>query len=150
MSRRKNTVEKTLSLFDYETGAISQQVAVYQPAKYYFRDPHITVFQQALETLAKGDLGTDEWRVFALILGKAGMGNEVIIPFKDAAAALGMQRPNFTRAVNKLVERGILVKGSKVGNTPTLRINYSVAWKGKIKEHLRVKVQDIPVQMNEN
>lgn len=139
-----------MELLDRKTGEIVEVVPVWNRAKEYYNKPHVTMFQDALKLIACSDLSKDEHKVFMFLMAEAGMGNEIIFSFTDAAKALNLLPTNFTRALNGLVKRNIVVKGPKIGRTPSLRINYTVAWKGKIKDYNLVKVEDIPVTLSDN
>jgi hypothetical protein len=42
-----------------------------------------------------------------------------------------MKKENVSRATKKLVDKGILIKGLKVGRHQTYRLNAFYGWKGK-------------------
>lgn len=143
-------VKNAHRIVNLETGEILDNVAHVWVRKYEpFQQNHITMFQDALIEVSKLNLTKEELQVFNYLLGKALMGNTVIIPFKDAAKEIGILRPNYSRAVTGLAQCNIIVKGEeKVGHTPSLRINYGIAWKGKRKDYKVIKLhdQDRPLQ----
>ena len=47
-----------------------------------------------------------------------------------------MDRSNFNRAVKRLVERGVIEKGPKIGRMVSLRLNPEYGWKGSAKNHV--------------
>lgn len=128
---------------DLDTGEIKDGVNVYVAKKHYYNQNHLTMFQEALNTIAKSDIRGEDMKVFMFILAKAGMGNKVFFVFKEAAEELGMDSGNFSRSIRRLEKRNIIIKGEeKMGRTQSIRVNYGVAWKGKIKEHNVVKMYD--------
>lgn len=132
---------------DLDTHEVQDGALAWIPKRHYFEENHISMFQSALLEIAKGDLSPNEKDVFMYLLAKAGMGNMVLISFKEAAEELGLKKPNFSRAIKGLVDRNIIIKGEqKIGRTPSLRINYGVAWKGKVKRHNVIKMYDKPIQ----
>jgi DNA-binding MarR family transcriptional regulator len=72
-------------------------------------------------------------RVLFYLLGKMDFENYVRVTQGDAAAALGLQKTNVSRAVKTLCDKGILLKGPKAGRSATYRLNSAYGWKGKVK-----------------
>jgi len=132
-----------LASIDMDTGEVQPGVVAFVAKRHYFNENHVTMFQNALESISKSDLGGTDAKVFMYLLAKAGMGNKIFISFKEAAVDLGLQKPHFSRSIKNLCERNIIIKGEeKIGRTNSLRINYAVAWKGKIKDHKTIRMYD--------
>ena len=140
---------KKILQIDVDTGEQLEGTTAWVQQKYYFQENHLTMFQDALEKLATLNLSKDEYRVFNLIIAKAGMGNVVAIPFTEMAKSLNMQKQHITRAIKNLADKNIVIKGEKkIGKTPSIRINYGLAWKGKIKDYKINKYADPEININ--
>lgn len=141
MTNKKKNIR--LASVDLDTGELKQGVNAYVAKKHYFNETHVTMFQNALEAISESDLSHTDMKIFMFLLAKAGMGNKIFISFKESAEQLKLQKSNFSRSIKNLCERNILIKGEeKIGRTQSLRINYAVAWKGKIKDHKIIKMYD--------
>ncbi len=73
--------------------------------------------------------------MFCAMAGRLDFENFILIAQSDMARDLGMKPSNFSRAVKRLEELGIITRGPKSGRSPTFRLNPHVGWKGKAKEH---------------
>lgn len=86
------------------------------------------------EFAARKDVGLEEWRVFVFLNARLDFNNLIQVPQSEIAEALGMQRQNVNRAVRKLEELGVILRGPKVGRSSTWRLNPNAGWKGKVKD----------------
>jgi len=92
------------------------------------------MFQDTLIEIAKDREMTGEtYRVLFYLLSKLDFENYIHVTQGDAAAALGLQKTHVSRAVKTLCDKGILLKGPKVGRSATYQLNSSYGWKGKVK-----------------
>ncbi len=92
------------------------------------------VMQQAFRSIARDrSLGWEAGSLLLFIIGEMGFENWVRIPQQEIADYLGMRQPNVSRALNALVDRGILVRGDRAAGAHTYRINSHLAWRGKVK-----------------
>lgn len=87
--------------------------------------------QEAFTYLAKLNLPQEQMRVLMLMMGKLDFENWIRVSQAELADELGMKRPNVSKAIKLLVEKGILHKGPKVGNSWTYRLDPYFGWKGK-------------------
>ena len=90
----------------------------------------------ALLALAKADLGDQARRVLFMLLAKVEFENFIVVSQTEMANELGMSQPNFTKAVSKLVEEGVILRGPKVGRMGSLKLNPEYGWKGTAKNHI--------------
>ena len=89
--------------------------------------------QEGMEKLAKDRSFTGEmWRVWAFLLSKLGFENWIVLPQSEIAKELGMQKQHVSRAINKFLDRGMLLKGPKMGRTFAYKLNSRYAWKGSL------------------
>lgn len=89
--------------------------------------------QEGLIWLAKQDLTGEQMRVLMFVMGKLDFENWLRLSQAEIAKELGMKRPHVSRAINKLVEKGIIHKGPKVGTSWTYRLDPNFGWKGRMK-----------------
>lgn len=59
--------------------------------------------------------------------------NYLHVSQQDLAKELGMRQPNVSRALNTLLEAGVLKRGPKSGRIYTYQLNSGYAWKGSAK-----------------
>ena len=112
------------------------QLAVMWPKRRNgFREGWVAVSQNPMLELAKADLGAEASRVLFLVLGRLDFENWINLNQAAEAAGIGMKRPNFARALRKLIDLGVVLPGPKVGRNATFRLNPSFGWKGSAKGH---------------
>lgn len=91
-------------------------------------------FQEAFLEMAKDREMTGEVvRVLHYFFGKLDFENYVHLAQSEIAEALGLQKTHVSRAVRILCDKGIILKGPKVGRSITYRLNSHYGWKGKAK-----------------
>jgi len=117
-------------IVDFETGEV-------QYALVPIRQKHLGGFFMAMQEgftyLAKLNLPQEQMRVLMLMMGKLDFENWIRISQADLAKELGMKRPNVSKAIKMLVEKGIIHKGPKVGTSWTYRLDPNFGWKGRAK-----------------
>jgi len=72
-------------------------------------------------------------------MGKLDFENYICLTQKSVAEALRMRKPNVSRAFKKLVEKGIIHEGPKIGKTKTYRLDPSFGYKGRSKNYEKLK-----------
>jgi hypothetical protein len=92
--------------------------------------------QKALIELARADLGDEARRVLFVLLGHVEYENFIVVPQARMAEEIGLPKSNFSRAVSRLVNEGIIERGPKVGRMVSLRLNPAYGWKGTAKNHV--------------
>ncbi len=91
----------------------------------------ITVMQPSLAAMAADRAVTlDIFRVRDFLLATMAMGNLYAIPMAEIARRLGLDPSNVRRAVNRLVDYGLLMEGAPLGKTRTFEVNPKFAWRG--------------------
>ena len=63
------------------------------------------------------------------------MDNLIAINQTELASEMGLQRPNFSRAIKKLLTEEILIEGTKLGQHKSYRLNAYYGWKGSTENH---------------
>jgi DNA-binding MarR family transcriptional regulator len=126
--------DRIIRQLDINTGELLEGCLVYVPYRPKFQAGWFMIFQDMLVEMAKDREMTGETcRVLFYLLGKMDFENYVRVTQGDAAAALGLQKTNVSRAVKTLCDKGILLKGPKAGRSATYRLNSAYGWKGKVK-----------------
>lgn len=93
--------------------------------------------QEALTAIASDpELSGEALRVFLYLNGRLDFENLFQVPQTEIAEALGIKRPNVSRSMKMLLEKGIILRGPKIGHSATFRLNPNFGWKGKV-HHLR-------------
>lgn len=124
---------------DASTGEIAEGVVAYVVPKRkngFQEGGWLAMAQNALEAIAKADLGDDARRVLFLLLAHLEFENWIVTPQKELADTIGMQPSNFSRALSRLIQEGIILKGPKLGRHNSLRLNPRYGWKGAAKGHV--------------
>ena len=130
---RKRGKSRRLGTIDLDTGESVEGIPVYCKAKVRWHEDWCMIMQEALGTLAQDkDFSLETWRVWSYLVSKLGFENWIAIPQKEIAEALGMQKQNVNRTIKKLLNKGILLKGPKVGRTNAFKLNSKYGWKGSI------------------
>lgn len=89
-------------------------------------------FQQAFIEIAKDkELCGEPRRVLDYLMGQMDFENFIAIEQKTIASELQMHKVNVSQAIKKLVLKGIVEKGPKLGKSWSYRMNLFYAWKGK-------------------
>jgi hypothetical protein len=126
----------TLRSIDETTGEILDGVAVWVGPK--VRSPYgkgwYMQSQDAVLALAQDkELAGRPTRVLLYLLARLDYENFIHIPQVDIAEALELQPPHVSSAIKLLEEKGILVRGPKVGRSFGWRLNPHFGWKGKVR-----------------
>lgn len=69
------------------------------------------------------------------LLSELDFHNALQVSPSDIARKIDMYRPNVVKAINRLVEIGVLIEGTKVGMNRTYRLNPEFGWKGSSVDH---------------
>lgn len=124
--------KKDLNLQDPETGEIVGTTPFLVRRKVNLHGDYIMARQEGFLRLAKEpDLTGDDWRVLNTYFGNLDFENFIQISQQAIADYLGMRKQHVCRSTKKLVEKGILVEGTKVGRHNTYRLNPFYGWKGR-------------------
>jgi DNA-binding transcriptional ArsR family regulator len=72
--------------------------------------------------------------VFLYLDARLNFRNLIQVQQSEIATALKMPKQNVNRAIKKLEELGIIIRGPKVGKSSSWRLNPNAGWKGRVKE----------------
>ena len=89
--------------------------------------------QEALEILAKDKEITGEtYRVLFFVCARLDFENWVQISVTEMAQELELRQPNVSRAMKVLEQKGIILRGPKVGRSYAFMLNPEFGWKGDV------------------
>ena len=128
--------KRLLANVDITTGEQLEGMAVLIPPKSspYDRDKWFPVSQGALEQIATDEeIKGQTYRVLMFLLSQMDYENWITIHQPSVAERLGVARQRVTEGVKTLLEKGILIRGEKVGKAYKYRLNPYFAWKGNKK-----------------
>lgn len=127
-----------------ETGEIIEGVPVYVKAKVKWHEDWLMIMQEALGALAQDKSFTWEmWRVWSYMISKLGFENWIVIPQKEIGESLEMKKENVSRAVKNLLDKGMILKGPKIGRTNAYKLNSNYAWKGTINNLSKDRIGEV-------
>lgn len=123
---------------DSKTGEIENEyILVATKRRNGFQDGGwLAMSQTALDAIAEIDR-LEDMKVLMKLLAKLDFDNYIQISQIDIATALSMDKSQVSRAVKRLIDRGIILKGPKIGRSNTYRLNPHYGWKGSAKGHQR-------------
>ena len=128
-------MKRKIASFDQDTGEILEGVIVYCGVK---QNPYSTGWvmnsQEAMRLLATDrDLKGETYRVLLLLLSLLDFENWIQVTQKEISETLEMRKSQVSRAIAVLEEKGIILKGAKVGRSYAFRLNPYFGWKGQVK-----------------
>jgi len=123
---------KDFELVDPDSGEILGRMPFLTRKKVNLYGEYIMARQEGFLRLAReSDLTGNDRRVLDVYFGNLDFENYIQISQQAIADYLGMNRQHVSRATKKLVKKGILIEGMKVGKHNTYRLNPFYGWKGK-------------------
>lgn len=131
-------VRRRIGMIDLDTGELLEEgVPVWVGVK--ARSPYghrwMAMNQNfLLEFAAREDVHGEILKVFVYLNGRLDFDNLIQVPQVEIAEALRMHRQSVNRAIRKLEELGVILRGPKVGRSSTWRLNPNAGWKGKVKD----------------
>ena len=129
---------KKLRLVDEQTGELIQ-IPVYlnspQKQQSIYGDGWIQMAQGPTIELAKDrELWGVTQAVLLYLIGKLDFENFVHVGHQEIADALKVHRQDVTKAITKLVDKQILIRGPKIGRASSYRLNPAYGWKSDNKK----------------
>ncbi len=93
----------------------------------------LMLFQDAFIELAKDrELWGQPTAVLHFLLGKLDFENHILVQQVEIAEALNIPKTRVSEAIKKLVDKGVILKGPKMGRTASYQLNINYGWKGKV------------------
>lgn len=129
MQRRK------IASVDQDTGEVLEGVIVYCGVK---QNPYgkgwIMTSQDALELLAADDdLTKEAFRVLMFLMARLDFENWIQVTQQEISEKISIKKSNVSRAITLLENKGIILRGPKVGRSYAFRLNPYYGWKGKVR-----------------
>jgi basic membrane lipoprotein Med (substrate-binding protein (PBP1-ABC) superfamily) len=127
-----------LGQVDLATGELLEgaTLAVFYPKrKNGFVEGWVAMAQNAMQQLAKANLGSEAMRVLLMLLGRLDFENQLVVSQAELGRTLEMKASSVSRAVARLVQEGALLAGPRVGINRTYTLNPQYGWKGSAKGH---------------
>lgn len=87
----------------------------------------VTLMEQAK---MEKPLTQTEYRVRDFLLASIGLGNWALVNQAEIARQLRLHRPNVSKAIERLIELGIVIKGEKLGRNAQYMISAGFCFKG--------------------
>ncbi len=100
-----------------------------------FGEGWVAMAQPALMALATGNFGEQAYKVLFGVIAMLDFENWIQLNQSELSEKLNMNRQNFNRALFKLENEKILLRGPRVGRCTTFRLNPNYGWKGSAKKH---------------
>ena len=119
---------------DVDTGEILEGTPILMYPRIRIREAFFMGFQQKLKSIAMDkELTGESLRVWLYMLSEMRYENCIFISHTEMAKDMGMLPPNTCRALRKLLSKGLILEGPKIGPAKSYRVSSDIAWKGKIK-----------------
>jgi DNA-binding Lrp family transcriptional regulator len=110
-------------------------VNLFIPTRQKLKEDFMLLDLKAMEKLAMDkDIKGEDWRVLAVLMGRLEYENWLYITQKGLAEILGMKQPTVARVIKKLIDKGIILKGKRLGNVNGYRLNAYYGWRGRINK----------------
>ncbi len=126
-------IKKEFIVIDPSTGERREGFPVWIPIKPKLKEGFFIAMQEGFLRLAReSDLTGEDLKVLLAYLGNLDFENYLQISQQAIADDLKIGKTQVSRATKKLVDKGILIKGSKTGKHYTYGLNTFYGWKGKV------------------
>lgn len=128
--------QRRLGTIDLDTGELVEGVNVWCPTKktgfqllYGWR--YCIMAQDAMTLIATDkDLTGQVLRVFFYMAGRLDFENYIRIAQTEIVEALGIYKPDISKAIKLLESKNILLRGPKIGQSYSWRLNPNFGYKG--------------------
>lgn len=91
--------------------------------------------EDRMDALMNSGLTVEGFRVLFALLKRLDFQNLIVASPTKIGEELNMKPQNVSKAIAKLVAIEVILKGPKVGQSQTYRLNPSYGWKGKPLSH---------------
>ncbi|MRX78963.1 hypothetical protein GJU39_23145 [Pedobacter petrophilus] len=136
--REKITIEREV---------VEDYIDIRLPVKSKFNNgDFITIFQHALEHISvELNLSKGSMRLLIYLISKTELTNEIKLPIQSISEVLKISKGNAYDFLNELKKHNIVIWEQKM---KTLRLNYELGYKGKVKDFKKVQYKDAPIMLN--
>lgn len=109
--------------------------AVFPVKKNFINLEYFCMFQNASELLATDEhLTGNDYRILFLLFSFLDMKNYISLNHSVISEKLNMKKSNVSRSIATLIDRGIIIKGPRVGKGFTYILNSKYGYKGHLKD----------------
>lgn len=135
--RKPDDKRRNVATIDMDTGEILQGTPVFFPKKERIGKDWAMIMLARLGEIAKDrEMGTESWRVFALLLSRIDFENWIDISQAEMGRELGMAQQSVSRAMLNLERKGLVEKAKiSIGKRNVYRLAPEVAWRGSTKNY---------------
>lgn len=125
--------------------------AVFPVKKNFINLEYFCMFQNASELLATDEhLTGNDYRVLFLLFSFLDMKNYISINHTHLSEKLNMQKSHVSRSISTLIDRGIIIKGPRVGKGFTYILNSKYGYKGHLKDIKDVRKKHLQLIEEQN
>ena len=118
---------------DVETGEVLRGCLMFLPYRPRHSQRFFMAFLDGLLQISKdNDITGADMRVLMYLFGHLDFENFIHVSQQEVAEYVGMQKQNVSRSMKKLITKGIILDGPKVGRMKTYRLSHDLGWKGKV------------------
>ena len=138
MDKREVGQDSNENVYDALTGEVYDHavLAVFFPKrKNGFREGWFAMAQSPMMLIAKSKIGDQAKNVLFALFSKVDFENFILINQSEIAKELEMDKGDVSKAISKIVDLGVIIKGPKVGKSTTYRLNPEFGWKGSANNH---------------
>lgn len=126
---------KNIALFNTKTGEILEGgIPIYVGTKVKWRENWFMGIQEAFGALARDkEIAGRARRILDYLFSKLGFENYICVTQQEISRELDIGKEHVSREIKKLVSKGIILPGPKLGRTSTYRLNSEYGWRGSVK-----------------
>jgi transcription initiation factor IIE alpha subunit len=127
-------MQRRLGTIDLDTGEIHENgIPVWVGKKPKISERWFMAFQEAFEALATDkDLTLEHLRVLNFLFSRIDFENFIQLQQSEISEILSMDKAKVSKAISKLVDKKIIIRGPKIGRSSSFRLNPNYGWKGKV------------------
>lgn len=127
--------QKRYGTIDLETGEVTDGALVAVGRRVRWKEDYLMTFQDKIEELSEDEeLQGQTWRVLAALLGRLGWENWLHISQADICRKLKMDKADVSKAMKQLREKGVIIRGPKMGRSYAYKLNSNFGFKGKLTD----------------
>ena len=133
----------TIKPINTETGEILEGRFGFIPTKKVngFKDGWVAMSQNAMQVILQmkcaGEISGRDLDVLLYLTTILDFENSILVSHQTIADNLNMNRPNASRSMKNLTEKGLIIEGPKNGRSKSYSLNPTVGWKGTAKNHVK-------------
>lgn len=94
------------------------------------REEFLMVTQHAMEHITSEGWPHGDYLVLMKLMSRLDWENFIHVDVKELAGSMGLQRETVSRSIKRLIERGAIHRGPRVGRSYTYRLDPRLGWKG--------------------